>query len=1023
MLVVIALIGVLIGIYIKQYIVGFLFAAIVYLFHKNQKLTLRILKLEAKFNAPVPDLHSANEQVELAQKNSNSLSSQPAISDEAELQPPPILTAKLSQHETQEQISKSEADKKEISIQKVKKSPLLPAIIDNLLSSFLGPLSTLTEAFVKIYQHYRKQGKAPVFFLTLAGIITMVMGFGYLLQFSFNEYLPAWGKITLSYSFSFAVLIGAIILHKNKKNMQEFASSLIGLSLILFYLCSYFLGSYFHFISSFTSFILLAVITLSGYVLAKIFETKIVAFISLVGGVCAPALLTDVISSSPLLYLSYLILICASILPLSKMISWSLLVQVSFALTIAFSSFTLFNTSKIQLESLVMIFVINLIFYLLCAMIYFQWTHFKLKHTVHLAQLSTAIIFILAALAQVTSSEAQYGYVLVFNALIFCGLFLYLQFNKQFNNNEIIVFPVLVSGVLLGIGLLTLVSADLLVLTWGLEGLFLLYLGLYFGFHSVRKEAYIILSIALLGALTQVFLWIIAAIQPFPMGLNLPFDIGYFNLVSILAVSSAFSLLLKKYVIKLTTLENKMLNIIQQCNYGLMSLIFLSTIACIWSQGFWLFALVPLFYLLYIANKHQFIYLERFALLHWVLLIIPVILSSTYIGNFHFSEQFLAAKIARVEAFIALWAIAYFYRRYMTGSQLFQSIQKLDTAFFIILPLCFLPSVYRNANEFFPVALWASTIISLIVYVKTQRSSLWTFAKLLNYTACITSIFACYLFEFTSWHGYASVALLIGIVLNIFICYKAFKLTAHKTLLSEKSSKLAVTLMQLFKPALMYGAASVFIITYGLTAQVTLSLLFTSSYVLALICIPQFKAQLKSHFGLMSHISWGLIAIAQLGIWFSVLSRTMPNAIYLFSIYVLSTLLVIFLAYNKFSAFKIANRLNSMPKLNLLLCHASVSSLYLSLIYFYQQSFTGPLVTIILVIHSTSLLFHTLKKHYSWLMHYAIGYFSITTAKVVLVDISDLSVIHKVLAFMLIGSILLLAAYQFQKLKSRDTNA
>ena len=58
-----------------------------------------------------------------------------------------------------------------------------------LITPLLGPLAGLIEQFSSLYTHYQKQGKAPVFFMTLAGIVALVFGFGYLLQYSFSEYL------------------------------------------------------------------------------------------------------------------------------------------------------------------------------------------------------------------------------------------------------------------------------------------------------------------------------------------------------------------------------------------------------------------------------------------------------------------------------------------------------------------------------------------------------------------------------------------------------------------------------------------------------------------------------------------------------------------------------------------------------------------------------------------------------------------------------------------------------------------
>ncbi|PAJ74018.1 hypothetical protein CJF42_12780 [Pseudoalteromonas sp. NBT06-2] len=99
--------------------------------------------------------------------------------------------------------------------------------------------------------------------------------------------------------------------------------------------------------------------------------------------------------------------------------------------------------------------------------------------------------------------------------------------------------------------------------------------------------------------------------------------------------------------------------------------------------------------------------------LHWLLLLVPVITSGFYIGNFHFKAQILIGQIARIEAFLTLWLIAYFYRTFFKTSRFFKIAQHLDTAFFIILPICFLPAVYRQSPEFITLALWEQFLFSI----------------------------------------------------------------------------------------------------------------------------------------------------------------------------------------------------------------------------------------------------------------------------------------------------------------------
>ncbi len=81
--------------------------------------------------------------------------------------------------------------------------------------------------------------------------------------------------------------------------------------------------------------------------------------------------------------------------------------------------------------------------------------------------------------------------------------------------------------------------------------------------------------------------------------------------------------------------------------------------------------------------------------------------------------------------------------------------------------------------------------------------------------------------------------------------------------------------------------------------------------------------------------------------------------------------------------------------------------------YLYETRLTSPLVSILLVIHGTNLLFHTLKIKYLWLMPASIGYFTIATSKILLWDISGFTVLQKVIAFIFHSA-------PFKKLKKLD---
>ena len=75
--------------------------------------------------------------------------------------------------------------------------------------------------------------------------------------------------------------------------MHDYASAIIGLGVVVLYLCAYFTGPYYGLTDAAGSFALFAGTVAVGYCLALIFETRVVAVITLVGGIAAPWTLTD----------------------------------------------------------------------------------------------------------------------------------------------------------------------------------------------------------------------------------------------------------------------------------------------------------------------------------------------------------------------------------------------------------------------------------------------------------------------------------------------------------------------------------------------------------------------------------------------------------------------------------------------------------------------------------------------------------------------------------------------------------
>ncbi len=72
-----------------------------------------------------------------------------------------------------------------------------------------------------------------------------------------------------------------------------------------------------------------------------------------------------------------------------------------------------------------------------------------------------------------------------------------------------------------------------------------------------------------------------------------------------------------------------------------------------------------------------------------------------------------------------------------------------------------------------------------------------------------------------------------------------------------------------------------------------------------------------------------------------------------------------------------------------------------------------------LVLHATILLMLTLKENFEGLLKLSVIVFAGAAIKVLMFDMADFSLIQKIIAFMIIGAMLLGASYLYQKMQQK----
>lgn len=905
------------------------------------------------------------------------------------------------------------------------------------LAAVMAPFAAVNEQVKSFYHHYQAKGLGPVFLMTVAGIITLTLGFGYLLQYSINHWFSELGKALLGFASANAIIVGGIFIRQKRAGMADFGSGIVGLGLILNYLCAYFIGPYFELIPNSASFILLLLITLAGYGLSMRLDAKVIAVIALVGGSTAPMMLLSQ-SYAPLLYLPYLLLIGAGALAQSRKLKWPLLLEITALLHIgcieAFSYFIELPLRDFGGISLLALISINAFFYLygITSLLFTKpFTHHDEKHNALSHRILALPIALLAfVLLELTQFTEFAGEIFAINALICAALYWKLTWKRTGNLEKarsglLLVF----AGSFAGFAALYLLSHDFLGLVLLLEALLLLWIGTKEELISVRAEAYVLLLMGLglnaSSVLTGMSLLESSFIDGAPIS---PLSAFGFPLLA-LALSCAALV----FVIRLLTLHHTLLSALEsQLNRVLKELLsgfYVATIilvAYLLSSDYYL-AILPLvsLLLLYLSAKDRLVISEFAAWFLLLPLLFKVVEGITLADSFSFSAQPLMAKLARIELFIALLLAHYWYRRHYKDALFAKAAYTMQIFCYLLLPLILLPKVIRNYWEYTAIALWLSSFMSLGLAYFVKHKSLNIEAKILTWLAVLMTASLCLIHV---WQGLA--ALVIGALFMGFTLLRYRQLPETWRPLLQLQWQLSPYYFALVLAVIVYGFNHSELVGIAMTAlalsgyfalliQRGLSLRNVSqaSHSMKLTLVAEIQAAIKESY----HLAYGLtlgLALLPIMLHFELtLGLNRDNASFVL-IEFLSLALLARLILQHGAAIRLHRRILPLQGLKWG-WHLLLALSYFMWSYSFDNIIAAPLSAILLVIHGSVLMFISLKPQNADMIRLAAGLFTLSTLKVLLLDMASFELVQKVIAFMLIGVILLTVSYFYQKARNR----
>ncbi|PWJ34186.1 DUF2339 domain-containing protein [Sediminitomix flava] len=848
---------------------------------------------------------------------------------------------------------------------------------------WLAPISEAFGLLSGIYFRYKKEGKLPILFMTLAGVVAMLFGFGYLMQYA----LPKFGKwaevvkVGSGFLSGVAVIVVGFRLFFRDQKYEDFGSALVGLGLALNYLMIYFmsgLGEFPSLSSSLLGFILVVLNTGLGVFLALRLEAKIIAVLFLFGGAYAPFYLSS--TENGQLYFLYLWFLTLGAILISERIAWRGLFYLAFLNSVFLLEYSVFEQRPNQL-----LFVAydHLFAYLFFFFVVFEKG--KLKYnwkTTDLLVLCGSLGFLLFNLYQ-SLIEQQFilGLLYLGNAAVF-GIGLKFLWSRLDNRIKVALLTIISTFV--GLAIPALFEHSMMGFFWGLEAVLLMIFGFTFQMKALRKEAWLLFLFAVGKLLYQSS----ALVTNWELGLAQDSFYNFFALGLLLTIVWRVIEWKKN---ELEGDEQVWFKVTKEI-IPLWAIIVFNVVAFQF-MGMWACVLAPIQAVgmfgwhKYFKNK----YTAYLSLTSLAVLGIGITNSAMTVGHAYFAGQLMYGKFAMIECFLSLWGLRMIYQlmKMDKKSELYTILYHLWGAFFLLIPVAIIKSVYRHYPE------WLSVVASISILIP------YAIAKKVKYRAIKTEVYilfvgVCYLFPFKNELNYLVLSL---VLVSLILFEKGYN--------AEKLEKSYYRFLQILTPYLVIVLLSVWQFDNNTEAWIgigismsLLAMLYTNKYVAVFKATEHWNYALASVFGLFS-----AVVLFSNSIW----------------IPILYTVLLVVYVYYMYSVYQRAledSLRKHFPWTFIVLQLQLISSVLTLLERFHFDAF-GALFTLFLGLNAIVLIFIYLRSADKLFVKISIGFFASTLLKVVFYDTIDLAMPQKIMVFIGLGVLLLVASFAYVKLKER----
>jgi uncharacterized membrane protein len=329
------------------------------------------------------------------------------------------------------------------------------------------------------------------------GILAIILGSGFFLKYAFdNQWIGPSARVMIGFIIGIG-FIGSGELFR-KRDYRYYAHGFSGGGIAILYLTVFAAFSFYGLIGQVPAFLFMSLVTILAVLLAAVYDALAIAILGLLGGFLTPVLLSTG-KDNQVGFFSYLILLNLGVLGLAYFKQWRILNYLTYGATFLLALAWMaewYAPEKLWLT--VTFFTILFVIYALLAVFH------NIIHRRPASGLDILLIFVNASIyfaATYTLLQANYYLYLGLFAVLMSAFYLglgYLTFSRDREDKYLILTFLGLASIFLTLAIPIQMSQHWVTMAWALEGAVLTWIGLRTCHRLTRYAALVVFGIAIL---------------------------------------------------------------------------------------------------------------------------------------------------------------------------------------------------------------------------------------------------------------------------------------------------------------------------------------------------------------------------------------------------------------------------------------------------------------------------------------------------------------------------------------------